>query len=91
MSILSYTSINVVLSLEKYYNQGITPEEAKQIIESKRNGYYNYLYAQHSGVNNNWMFEVKSSEEIPYLLVSIECDLMYLLHKKKGETNAKNN
>ena len=43
------------LSLEKYYNAGITPARAKEIIEGVRDfvGCLN-LWCEPGGVNNNW-------------------------------------
>lgn len=56
------------LSLEKYYNAGLTQERAREVIESLRDPYgqNTKLFCLRSGFNGNWKVETSalSSEQI---------------------------
>lgn len=61
-----YTTTTVHLSLEDFYNAGITPERAMQIIETfedKATSFRSKLSCRPAGINNNWKFEVYSTNQ----------------------------
>lgn len=65
---------NVFLYLEDYYNKGITPEEAREIINTTRDMNGTLLNAQPTGFNNNWSFMTRS-EDIEWTISKIEYQL----------------
>jgi len=63
-----YTTTTVHLSLEDFYNAGMTPERAKEIIETFRDTSGPMrpamrLFCSPAGINNNWKFEVYSTNQ----------------------------
>jgi hypothetical protein len=83
-----YTTLNLHLSLEDWYNDGLTPEEAKTIIESVRDPSASIrpqLYCTPAGINNNWKVSLMSCEEGIEMSVAdeIEGALNVALARKK--------
>ncbi len=86
-----YTTLTLHLSLEDWYNDGLTPEEAKEVIEklddpsSSFIGAGSKLCCTRGGINNNWNVSVRcSSEEAEYMVLDdIEFSLNAALERKK--------
>jgi hypothetical protein len=83
-----FTSTIVHLSLEKYLNLGLTPEETKQAIESvqKRRDYLDITRLE-SGFNYNWSFNTRYSNKdyIDDIVVEITIELEIMVMRKKGK------
>jgi hypothetical protein len=69
---LSYhTSTNIWLHLEYAYNRGMTPDEARAVIERVpvgRSG--ERLHCQPSGLNGNWIVDVPFREVITIAVIA---------------------
>lgn len=79
------TSTRVWLHLEDYYNAGLTPEEAKGVIEGLRPSEFSgYFYCEPSGVNGNWNIDVPSRYSAAYVVLLITEALDRRLEEKKG-------
>lgn len=50
-----WVSSEIWLSLEDYYNKGITPKRAKELIESISDARGRKLNCRESGINDNWI------------------------------------
>ena len=64
-----YTTTTVHLSLEDFYNAGITPERAKEIIETFRDTSGPMrpamrLFCSPAGINNNWKFNLMTRDSM---------------------------
>lgn len=61
-----YFSSIIHLSLESYYNRGLTPEKAKEIIEGIRDygSDYGNLWCQSSGINSNWSVRTLATDPV---------------------------
>lgn len=76
------TTVRVYFSLEDYYNRGITPEQAREIIENIRiNG--DYLYCYPAGINQNWAVEVRNDSEVLETLNLVGYELEMALKRAK--------
>jgi len=85
-----HTSTRVWLSLENYYNQGITPEEAKKVIENLKDLSFDYhIHCEASGLNQNWIFDVHDECVIPEIISAIDFKLWNLVREKKNEASRK--
>lgn len=82
-----FTTTEIWLSLEDYYNQGLPPEKAKEIIERIRNPYGSntYLSCEKSGLNDNWIVRTfaKTPEQIRNVVYLIELDLIHYLNSQR--------
>lgn len=85
MRVNYHTSTTVWLHLEDYYNAGITPEEAKEIIEDFSDLAGNYLWCEPSGYNGNWHINVREGVDVVALIVAIEMRLEGRLLRKKAK------
>lgn len=68
-----HTSINIHLSLEDYYNSGLSPEDAKKVIESIRDPGLSTtnLYCRPAGINNNWIVQTNAPQVCIRTLVRV--------------------
>lgn len=62
------TTTCVSLYLEPFYNEGMSPDQARKIIESFRDASGPMrpamrLFCSPAGINNNWKFEVYSTNQ----------------------------
>lgn len=87
-----YLTTVIHLSLEEIHNQGITPEETKQAIESIVNPFQTFMYStantlkcKPQGINHNWDVEVNTIDydNIDYVITLIENKLFNLLKEKR--------
>ncbi len=69
-----HTTTRVWLSLEDYYNAGLTPERAKEIIESLRDEDGYPLHCEPGGINRNWIVETHE-DLVGYLVLRIRSAL----------------
>lgn len=75
-----YTTLNIHLSLEEYYNKGLSPLSVKNIIESLNDPMTGQkFHCRSSGFNNNWVIETRGNIEVVVSL--IESELEYQLWK----------
>lgn len=74
-----YTSTNLHLSLESFYNNGLTSEEAKATIENIKNREF---YCSPSGLNRNWIVQTRRDPDDEMRL--IKSALIDALYTKKG-------
>lgn len=78
------------LSLEKYYNKGLKPNEAKEIIEALPDlGSYSLnLSCREQGINNNWNVMTSSTNKdiIRDIVSMIEDRLVSFLNNKKKDS-----
>lgn len=75
-----HTSTTIWLHLEDYYNLGMTPDEAKTIIEKIRDPYgSSYFYCESSGFNGNWNINTRAKhpDDIKYIILCIETELCF--------------
>lgn len=84
MKINYSTSINIWLHLEDYYNAGMSPEKAREVIESivdpsQRGGYSSAskLRCSPMGLNGNWIVKsfAMTDYEIENIVSTIEWHL----------------
>jgi len=70
------------LSLESYYNAGLTPERAKEIIESLRvsDGAL-YMRCEPSGLNRNWIVHLPYDTSTIQAINNIQVALTRELNK----------
>jgi len=78
-SILDFTTTKVYLSLERYYNLGLTPDEAVQAIKSVN--FCGDLYPERTGFNHNYSFCTPSRnyKEINEIVCAIELNIIQTL------------
>lgn len=74
-----FTSSVIWLSLESFYNAGLTPEDAKEAIESIRDpGNFNRkLRCENRGLNGNW--NVKTALTDPQSLDDLHYHIIFRL------------
>ena len=85
MSKIHYrTSTNVWLSLEEFYNRGLTSQEAREVIETFRTSNNLYLLAESMGLNGNWIVDVGrlTPDQIACLVSHIENSLEQRLRSR---------
>lgn len=73
-----HTTTNIWLHLEDFYNKGLTPEKAKELIESIKDpcAINSYLKCHPMGINHNWIVECYgSSNDVYGIVYEIECVL----------------
>jgi len=82
MNIKYYTTSRVWLSLEYYYNNGITPDRAKEIIENTRDPILSNvkLTCDLSGFNGNWIVNISCLD--PRNIDDVVQDIDYLLNRE---------
>jgi hypothetical protein len=73
-----HVSQTLHLSLESFYGNGLTPEEAKSVIEGIRNRDFR---CSQSAINRNWNVNTRNPEHDARL---IEQELKAFLYAKKG-------
>ena len=57
MKLHYHTSIRIWLHLEDYYTRGLTPEQAREVIEKIPDGSGGYFHCEPSGLNDNWIVD----------------------------------
>jgi hypothetical protein len=72
----------ISLSLEDFYNKGITPEQAKEVIE----GITGQFSCSPTGTNNNWQFQALPSQ---YCVLKTICEIEYRLSLLLEESNVR--
>jgi hypothetical protein len=86
MRINYHLSTNIWLHLEDFYNNGLTPEEAKKAIETVKDYTGSYLHCESSGFNGNWTVDTHSHHtDIPLLVLRIET-VLYETMRRNNET-----
>ena len=81
-----WVSSVIWLSLERYYNAGLNPDEVKDIIESMNLG-FGRMRVERQYINNNWNVKVLTTNpyEIEIIVDMIEFKLNKLLESKGTE------
>lgn len=82
MNIDYFTTSRVWLSLEYYYNKGITSDRVKEIIENMRDPISTNvnLTCELSGFNGNWIVNISCLD--PNNIDYVVRDIDYLLNKE---------
>lgn len=87
-----YTTTNISLSLEGYHNEGLTPQETREVIETIYDPAGNdKFHCTPGGINQNWSIRTwgHSTECIEEIieLIQIELDLALVQKRllKKGK------
>ena len=86
-----YLSTNISLSLEDYYNDGLTPEEAKEVIENisdtQCGGWPSHLSCRPSGINRNWTVRtlLMHPQDIRDIVIGIQVALDSYMDDKRGQ------
>ena len=76
-------SYKVQLHCEDFYNNGITPEEAREAIEKTRCPFLgNPLRPQKSAIYRNWEFSVYNENAVDDVVFEIEMRLNRILKNK---------
>jgi hypothetical protein len=90
-----YVTTTIHLSLEPFYNEGLTSDEAKEIIEKIQDpfnmGWNRKFLCERQYVNGNWNVSVNynDSEKIHYVVRLIECDLRSALNDKEKKKRSR--
>jgi hypothetical protein len=84
-----HVTSRIWLSLERYYNAGLTPEQAREVIERIADPGSNTsnLRCKSSGFNGNWIVETscRDEESIETIFYHIELSLSTELARQKKQ------
>lgn len=80
---LKYSTANLIfLDLKEYYEKGVTPDQARCVIEDIQDASGTHLNCEPSGKNNNWTVWCPHGN-IECLVADIEYELDYLVSLKQ--------
>lgn len=82
-----WVSSEIWLSLESYYNKGITPKRAKELIESIYVVRGGKLNCRESGINGNWIVKTRLNDPDNHAFIVQKIE--YLLENELLTCNSK--
>jgi hypothetical protein len=91
-----FTSTEIFLELEDWYNAGLTSEVCKEVIESMidPNSFINeHFHCRSMGYNGNWVISTKSKnpDRINAIIEAIDLQLLFKSYENKLVNSLKGN